>query len=603
MLTSSAVHILELMNVSGLSYLFFLCLVRFAGMIQGGPVLSYDLGNIIVAIRAGALMYRYATFTLKIKKVIIGNKTHNFNLEINTYMFPFNFHSSNRGIPAQWAAPTPLKVPSNKEELKTHTIHDSTDKYCLLSTHLQAAACFRSHSLQALQVKLTSQSITLPVPFETIEVEFEMASGDIIWWPACVTSINTNASDENSLAAAELTYDSGTDNNNHFYEVEHGSVIRISQTSLRATSKSNTFNKNAILRWRFQEAAAVSTEQDEITAPVPTQVTTSAAAQKNVEGEIMKDTRGALHRMIIQLQNKQDADNQIMLNLFGQLQRQVCALQTAAANTFQTQTMNEQSRQVSSIKQFISYQLIALLKRPLSKRMGQCDSQFSSVIRRYPLAISMPCTFESFTHIALDITRTVDDKHTLYLPTLAAACGALGSNKQVHVAFEKLDSFLLWLGVSDDMEVVACQQKIQRRKEGTIVRVLGGGQWDKVNRSTPLTLFIGQTCAKAAAQDNERLQSEQVKVVCIGESIWDSQNDMFAETFTQAVGCTCFNSMTEDTIHDYDSIHMTWTPLHGRRPQSTYPTAVLLGALTVTLPTLLIIGETLWTTIESTYSK
>ena len=165
-----------------------------------------------------------------------------------------------------------------------------------------------------------------------------------------------------------------------------------------------------------------------------------------------------------------------MLNLFGQLHTQLCALQTAAANTFKTQTMNEQSRQVSSIKQFKSYHLIALLKRPLSKRMGQCDSQFSSVIRRYPLDIHMSCTFESFTHIALDVTRTVDDKHTLYFPTLAAACGALGSNKQVHVAFPNLDSFLLWLGVSDNMEVVACQQKIQRRKEGTIVRVLGGGQ-------------------------------------------------------------------------------------------------------------------------------
>ena len=194
-----------------------------------------------------------------------------------------------------------------------------------------------------------------------------MASGDIIWWPACVTSINTDISGQNSLAAAQLTYDAGSDNNNHFYEVEHGSVIIISQTSLRATSKSNTFNKNALLRWRFQEAAAVSNDQDEMTAPVLSEVTNGAAAHINVEGQVVTDTRGSLHRMITQIQNKQDADNQTMLNLFGQLQRQVCAIQSAAANTLQFQKMNEQSRQVSSIKQFISYQLIALLNRPLSK--------------------------------------------------------------------------------------------------------------------------------------------------------------------------------------------------------------------------------------------
>lgn len=446
---------------------------------------------------------------------------------------------------------------------------------------------------------MISQSVKLPVPFETIEVEFQMANGDIIWWPACVTSINTNSSAPNCLAAAELTYESGTDNNNQFYEVEPGCVIILSQTSLRATSKSNTFNENATLRWRFQEAAAVTTDQDEITSPIHAEVTHVAAATSDVIG---KDTRGTLHRIINQLQKKQDSDNQHMLNLFGQLQRQVCALQTAAVNALQTQTMNEKSRQVSSVKQFISYQIIALLKRPLTKRMGQCDSQFSSVLRRYPLELSMPCTFESFTHIALDVTRTVDDKHTLYLPTLAAACGALGSNKEVHVAFENLDSFLSWLGVSDNMEAAACQQKIQRRKDGTLVRVLGGGQWDTVNRSKPLTLFIGQSCTKAAAQDYDRLQTEQVNVVSISQSAWDSQNEMFSETFAQAVSWTCFNSITEDTIQDYDSIHMTWTPLHGRRPQTTYPTAVLLGALTVTLPTLLIIGEHLWNTIENSLS-
>ena len=77
-----------------------------------------------------------------------------------------------------------------------------------------------------------------------------------------------------------------------------------------------------------------------MTAPVLREATNGVAAQNNVEGQVVNSTRGELHRMITQLQNKQDADNQITLNLFGQLQRQVCALQSAAANTLQSQKMN-----------------------------------------------------------------------------------------------------------------------------------------------------------------------------------------------------------------------------------------------------------------------
>lgn len=68
------------------------------------------------------------------------------------------------------------------------------------------------------------------------------------------------------------------------------------------------------------------------------------------------------------------------------------------------------------------------------------------------------------------------------------------------------------------------------------------------------------------------------------------ENCMFVQLLIGTSGWTSFNSTAEETIDNYDSIQMTWTPLTGQRPPTTFPTDVLLGELTVGLPTLLIVG-------------
>lgn len=134
-----------------------------------------------------------------------------------------------------------------------------------------------------------------------------------------------------------------------------------------------------------------------------------------------------------------------MSNLFGQLQRQVSALQMAAPTSINTQLDNEILRNMPYVQQFISYQLIDLHNRPLSKRVSLCDTEFSSVLRRHPLEISIPCAFQSFTHIPQHISRTVKHNNTRVLPNLATTFGGIGSKKKVHVVFENIESFLLWL--------------------------------------------------------------------------------------------------------------------------------------------------------------
>lgn len=89
---------------------------------------------------------------------------------------------------------------------------------------------------------MNSIKCKLRLSFETIEVEFYMVDGDIIWWPTCNTSIMKPHADKTALAATELTHQRSIEKNNHFYDVENGSVIFMSQTTLRFTIKNHTFN-------------------------------------------------------------------------------------------------------------------------------------------------------------------------------------------------------------------------------------------------------------------------------------------------------------------------------------------------------------------------
>lgn len=246
---------------------------------------------------------------------------------------------------------------------------------------------------------------------------------------------------------------------------------------------------------------------------------------------------------------------------------------------------------MSSVNQLISYKLITLLKRPVNhaalRHAFIFSSETLSLGDHYALHIRGIYAYRFGRH-----THCGKQAHTVS-PKLAAACGALGSTEEVNVSLESIEAFFSWLGVSEIIEPAACQRNVQLRKDKTIVRIVGGDQWDNVNRLEPLQLFIGQTCLKASADDDEQLDTEKFQVVGTRQSIWDCKKGMLAQPFTRTSGCTNFYSMTEDTIHSHDSIHITWTPLTTRRPPTTFPTDVLLSDLTVTLHTLLIVGDIL----------
>lgn len=52
------------------------------------------------------------------------------------------------------------------------------------------------------------------------------------------------------------------------------------------------------------------------------------------------------------------------------------------------------------------------------------------------------------------------------------------------------------------------------------------------------------------------LQTQQVNVVSMNKSDWDSINAIVCDQFSSGLGWTCFDSSTEHTITMYDSIKL-----------------------------------------------
>lgn len=106
----------------------------------------------------------------------------------------------------------------------------------------------------------------------------------------------------------------------------------------------------------------------------------------NITCDHGRHTKSALPDCLHCLQRRKASDNQN--------QRQNSALQAAAVTSLHVQVDSERSLQVSSMKQFMSYKFITILKWPLDTRMGICDTLLSSFLPRYPLEMTMPCPFE-----------------------------------------------------------------------------------------------------------------------------------------------------------------------------------------------------------------
>ena len=231
------------------------------------------------------------------------------------------------------------------------------------------------------------------------------------------------------------------------------------------------------------------------------------------------------------------------------------------------------------------------MKSPLSRRSGICDGVLSSALRRHPFEICMPWSLESFSHLAIDVSRNVDVKHTSFLPSLAASCAGSQSSKALFIAFENLDKFLTWLNVKDKAEACTCRLYKQERAAGTIVRIVGGVQLETGDRSGSMKLFVGNTYPRMHNPDRGPLPSEEFDFICTDKIVWDEKSAMFAEAFSNGLGWADFDAMTEDTLGDYDLINVKWTPQPLRRTHSAYPTPVVLGDLSVSFPTLVVEGK------------
>lgn len=130
-------------------------------------------------------------------------------------------------------------------------------------------------------------------------------------------------------------------------------------------------------------------------------------------------------------------------------------------------------------------------------------------------------------YISIDVRHNMDKKHWLFLPTLVTSCGTSGSQKQLHIAFERSDSFPSSLGVSGTVGAAACHRFVQRLKDITIIRIMGRGQSDNVKILTPLKVFLGNTCrCVVSTGDGYLLQNGEFYVLSLPQIVRHLRNGM-----------------------------------------------------------------------------
>lgn len=214
---------------------------------------------------------------------------------------------------------------------------------------------------------MSSTKCKLTLPFKTIDVAFRMDDRDIVWLPVFSNLITKPDADQTTLLAPNLAYETATDNNNDYYDADHGSVSFLSKTSLRAASKIKTFNCNSTFRWGFQRSHR---QKDRVIYLIYTR--NWWLAQWALRMLVENDKSRVPNKRINKLETKQASKNQNMVNIFGKLQRKLSALQTVATTSLNMQIDNEQSGKVSSRKHFLSYKLTTLLSS------GHCPDTWAS---------------------------------------------------------------------------------------------------------------------------------------------------------------------------------------------------------------------------------
>ena len=121
--------------------------------------------------------------------------------------------------------------------------------------------------------------------------------------------------------------------------------------------------------------------------------------------------------------------------------------------------------------------------------------------------------------------------------------------------------FFSWLELSEEWVAAAYKTFIQDKKDGMIVRVIGGGQWEEVDGLRPIYLFIGNTCKKMPVTGGNSQESECVNVMWLDDGTRDPSNAMFCEDFSRSSGWTFFDEMTENSIATEDGMEFTWEPI------------------------------------------
>lgn len=118
-------------------------------------------------------------------------------------------------------------------------------------------------------------------------------------------------------------------------------------------------------------------------------------------------TRSVIFKGRNKFQSNQASEIQYMTNTFEHLKHHISSLHAKTTGSTDMIIDDDIFQNVSSVNRFLQYKLFDIIKRPLAKRVRVCCSECSSGFIYHTLENSIPCAFESFSHIALNSSGMV----------------------------------------------------------------------------------------------------------------------------------------------------------------------------------------------------
>ena len=403
----------------------------------------------------------------------------------------------------------------------------------------------------------------VPRPFDRIQVLYELEKGEQTWWPAVVLDsceqrtpgrmkgsavveyaamhgmkattmtlyffanrcITSDDGDSIWRTSAEAADEGDGDDNERDWE---GSAARLEGASKRRLS----------LKRRAPSAVAVNTDVNTDTdsagsecIPIEPSVPTRTVLKSTRKGKVDLVVEG-LSSKDMRVRKTGKRGERPWEDDVADVKRQLTALERRVDARADERLEALTSRIVNANKNVWKTRFLEKIDK-VNEHEPRSERVFSEALQLGSIRITDMTDFETFQDIVENMGKRTDSyqpRGIHFVPSLLEITNPNHDIYEVHVLFDRLSTFLRWLGFTCEADLTRHLVKNSKGRKGAdLTRVMGGTQCKEDATNYPVRVFVGASCVPphlaTADLSGDGISSPTVH---FPNSIWDEANNVFA---------------------------------------------------------------------------